>query len=323
VVGRVGFSFRVLTRATSRVGLAPTLDRISERAYLVCGAGRVVLGLGSRTSTFASDKRLPSRSAARPEDNRLESYMGQWISVEAMLAQHRKARMLKVHMGLSDQQVVGGLALFWSAVRMQAPDGDTTGWSNQEIGLSAGFEGEEAERFGAELKSCGWIDSNGHVHDWMEHSGRYCKDAERMRNYRKCKRDVRERSCRVTLNTREQEKEKEQDIEPTPLSGEPDVGLVGLSPNRDPERVKNLQDWQDGFRQFWEAYPSRPNSSKKQALKVWMGFCPKDYSTADDLFTSMMGALEDSSKEWKGRETDKIPHHVVWLRRELWRNDAQ
>jgi hypothetical protein len=113
------------------------------------------------------------------------------------------------------------------------------------------------------------------------------------------------------------------DTENQTLSGEPDVGLVGLSPNRDPDRVKNLQDWQDGFRQFWEAYPSRTNSSKKQALKVWMGFCPKDYSTADDLFTSMMGALEDSSKEWRGREPDKIPHHVVWLRRELWRNDAQ
>jgi hypothetical protein len=87
--------------------------------------------------------------------------------------------------------------------------------------------------------------------------------------------------------------------------------------------LANRKDWEDGFRQFWTAYPKRPNSSRLEALKVWMGFFPKDYSIADDLFTSMMGALEDSGKEWRGREPDKIPHHVVWLRRELWRNDAQ
>ena len=107
---------------------------------------------------------------------------------------------------------------------------------------------------------------------------------------------------------------------PTPLSGEPDVVLAPL--RSDPKKTTDREDWADGFRQFWEAYPQRPNSSKKQALKVWMGFCPKDYSTADDLFTSMMGALESSVREWRGREPDKIPHHVVWLRRELWRNDA-
>jgi hypothetical protein len=248
--------------------------------------------------------------------------VGQWVSVEAMLAQHRKARMLKVHMGLSDQQVVGGLTLFWSAVRMQAADGDVSGWSEQEIGLSAGFEGERAEEFAKSLKAFGWIDHDGMVHDWPEHSGKFCKDAERMRQYRIGKKNVRERSRTCTEVPVAGEGEGEG-IESTTLSGEPDVGLVEMSPKRDPDRVKNLQDWQDGFRQFWEAYPVRPNSSKKQALKVWMGFCPKDYSTADDVFTAIMGALEDSGKEWRGREPDKIPHHVVWLRRELWRNDAQ
>jgi hypothetical protein len=254
--------------------------------------------------------------------------VGQWVSVEAMLAQHRKARMLKVNMGLSDQQVVGGLTLFWSAVRMQSADGDVSGWSNQELGLSSGFDGDIAEQFGTELKLCGWIDPNGHVHDWMEHSGRFAKDAERMRLYRINKKNEQERSrtlAHATARSREKEKEKEkeQEIESTPLSGEPDVGLVGLSPNRDPDRVKNLKDWKDGFRQFWEAYPVRPNSSKKQALKVWMGFCPKDYSKADDLFNAIMDALDVSRREWRGREPDKIPHHVVWLRRELWRNDER
>ena len=248
--------------------------------------------------------------------------MGQWVSVEAMLAQHRKARMLKVNLNLSDQQVVGGLVLFWSAVRMQAADGDVSGWSDLEIGLSAGFEGEQAEEFATSLKEFGWIDPDGKVHDWPEHSGRFCRDAERMRLYRLKKRTATATCANVNERSREKEKEKEKELESTPLSGEPDVdGVIPLPP--DSSHTKNLQDWQDGFRQFWEAYPKRPNSSKKQALKVWMGFCPKDYSTADDLFTSIMDALEVSQREWKGREPDKIPYHVVWLRRELWRNDAE
>jgi hypothetical protein len=53
-----------------------------------------------------------------------------------------------------------------------------------------------------------------------------------------------------------------------------------------------------------------------------MGFFPKDYSKADDLFNAIMDALDVSRREWRGREPDKIPHHVVWLRRELWRNDG-
>jgi uncharacterized protein YdaU (DUF1376 family) len=106
----------------------------------------------------------------------------------------------------------------------------------------------------------------------------------------------------------------------TPLSGEPDVVLAPL--RSDPKKTSDKEDWADGFRQFWEAYPQRPNSSKKQALRVWMTFQPKDYSTADDQFSEMMESLAESKKEWVGRDPDKIPHHVVWLRRELWRNDA-
>jgi hypothetical protein len=178
------------------------------------------------------------------------------------------------------------------------------------------------------------------VHDWWEMNGyslrernrkRDAEDHESPHNHRdnsaeppRHPRAVSKPPARALRNGDGDGTETEEESKPTPLSGEPDVeGLIPLSPASDPERAKNRQDWQDGFRQFWEAYPSRPNSSKKQALKVWMGFCPKDYSTADDVFTAIMGALEDSSKEWKGREPDKIPHHVVWLRRELWRNDAQ
>jgi hypothetical protein len=107
----------------------------------------------------------------------------------------------------------------------------------------------------------------------------------------------------------------------TPLSAEADVVVAPL--RSDPKKTADREDWADGFRQFWEAYPVRPNSSKKQALKVWMGFMPKDYSTADDSFSSIMDALVESKREWENRDTDKIPHHVVWLRRELWRNDAK
>lgn len=115
--------------------------------------------------------------------------------------------------------------------------------------------------------------------------------------------------------------EADTDTVNQPLSAEADVVVAPL--RSDPKRTADREDWADGFRQFWDAYPMRPNSSKKQALKVWMGFMPKDYSTADDSFSSIMDALVASKREWENRDADKIPHHVVWLRRELWRNDAK
>ena len=87
----------------------------------------------------------------------------------------------------------------------------------------------------------------------------------------------------------------------------------------------NLQDWTEGFSEFWKAYPRRVNSSRKEALKVWMRLMPKDYGGADDLFSDILEALERSKAEWRRDGTDErhIPHHSVWLNRELWRNDAQ
>jgi hypothetical protein len=184
-----------------------------------------------------------------------------------------------------------------------------------------GSDGRRLEPLDA--RGWGWsIVNYQHYRGLRDDETRRQQTREAVRRFRDKKADVSHGKPQKAQGEEEAEGEVDKS-NPCPISSDVEGLIPELEPLKDPERLKNLKDWQDGFRQFWEAYPVRPNSSKKQALKVWMGFCPKDYSTADDLFTSMMGALEDSSKEWRGREPDKIPHHVVWLRRELWRNDAQ
>jgi uncharacterized protein YdaU (DUF1376 family) len=102
---------------------------------------------------------------------------------------------------------------------------------------------------------------------------------------------------------------------------------------RDTQKAADSKDWLEGFNEFWTAYPHRDNSSRKEALKVWSRLQPADYrrevepgtTVADDLFGSILEALEESKRAWKRDRTEEqhIPHHSVWLNKELWRNHAQ
>jgi uncharacterized protein YdaU (DUF1376 family) len=127
-----------------------------------------------------------------------------------------------------------------------------------------------------------------------------------------------------------------KNLESTPLSdaGAPDVlVLTPPSPKRDTNKQADTKDWLDGFDEFWKAYPHRANSSRKDALKVWARLQPKDYrrevapnlTVADRLFQSILEALEESCRAWKRDRTEEqhIPHHSVWLNKELWRNHAE
>jgi uncharacterized protein YdaU (DUF1376 family) len=99
------------------------------------------------------------------------------------------------------------------------------------------------------------------------------------------------------------------------------------------QKSADTKDWLSGFDSFWTAYPHRANSSRKEALKVWARLQPKDYrrevepdlTVADRLFQSILAALEESIYAWKRDRTDEqhIPHHSVWLNKELWRNHAE
>ena len=83
------------------------------------------------------------------------------------------------------------------------------------------------------------------------------------------------------------------------------------------------QDWTNGFNEFWNAYPRKVG--KKPSLKVWLRFQPKDYSTADDLFSDILEAVAASQAEWHkaGTEDRFIPHPATWLNQERWRDHAE
>jgi hypothetical protein len=263
--------------------------------------------------------------------------MPAFVRVEVSIRRHRKVVRLGRLMGLTDERtIVGGLVLLWMAVRESAPDGDITSWSAQDVAAAAGFDDQDADRFWHSLIQVGFIEAGGGrviLHDWREHNGQFLKDAERMRSVRERARthtNVHECSplARADGEERRGEETRTENLVPTPLSdatAPDDLVLTPPSPKRDTRKAADRKDWLEGFDEFWTAYPNRANSSKKDALKFWMTLIPKDYSTADDLFSDILETLEESKTAWRteGADEKHIPHHVVWLRRELWRNRAE
>jgi len=267
--------------------------------------------------------------------------MPAFVRVEVSIRRHRKVLRLSKLLGIVDERVVvGGLVLLWMAARESAPDGDISGWKASDVAAAAGFDEPDADRLWLALIEAGFLEVPGEgkvlLHDWREHNGQFLKDAERKRLERASKdrtgtypprprtsKDVHGSPCLARADGEERRRE-----EPTDLSdaGASDVSvLTPPTPKRDTGREVDRLDWESGFEEFWAAYPRRANSSRKDALKVWMRLMPKDYSEADDLFNAILEALESSKRAWRSEGTDEAhhPHHATWLNRELWRNNAE
>jgi hypothetical protein len=207
--------------------------------------------------------------------------------------------------GLREDEVFAALA------ELMAPD---------PASRTDGSDGRRLEPLDA--RGWGWsIVNYQHYRGLRDDETRRQQTREAVRRFRDKKADVSHSKPQKAQGEAEGEGEVDKS---TTLSAEADVVVVEMSTKRDPQKAIDRKDWESGFDEFWKAYPKRVNSSKINALKVWMGLMPKDYSTADDLFTDILGALEESKKAWRLLPDEhSINHHEFWLKKQLWRNDAQ
>ena len=96
---------------------------------------------------------------------------------------HRKRKKL--------ERILPGSTIYlidlWISAAISRPEGDLTGWDEEDIAIECGWEGDPKELVSA-LVTAGWIDNkNGvfYLHDWEEHQGWACKARKRSEDGKK------------------------------------------------------------------------------------------------------------------------------------------
>lgn len=94
-----------------------------------------------------------------------------WMEIHQELVRHHKVKRLARALGVSRPEAVGHLVFLWAWAYDHLPDGKTSDFEDEEIAEEAGWDGDPAV-FRSALTACGWVDPDGHLHDWEEYSGR-------------------------------------------------------------------------------------------------------------------------------------------------------
>ena len=125
-----------------------------------------------------------------------------WIQVYSNLTSHRKTGRLADELGLTNNFVspdvvaVGILISLWTWAIQNASNGDLSDCSARIIAEACRWR-KKPEQLIAALKSSGWMDEDGRLHDWEEYTclllaqedNRKERDKERARRYRENKKN--------------------------------------------------------------------------------------------------------------------------------------
>jgi hypothetical protein len=110
-----------------------------------------------------------------------------WIESHTSLARHPKTLRLARILGIAVPAALGHMHLLWWWAIEYAPDGDVGRFDAAEVALACMWEGDETALLPA-LQRAGFVDANGHIHDWHDYAGKLVdrrrRNAERMREDR-------------------------------------------------------------------------------------------------------------------------------------------
>ena len=119
-----------------------------------------------------------------------------WIESHQQLGRHPKTLRAAKRLGVSRVLVVGHLQYLWWWCLDYAPDGDLSGFDDDEIAQAAEWDGD-ADAFVGALVDAGFLDQDGDrlaIHDNGDYNGKLRdqreKNRERQQRYRDTKRDV-------------------------------------------------------------------------------------------------------------------------------------
>ena len=217
-----------------------------------------------------------------------------WIRLYTSFPRHRKTMALRRILGTSDP-ILG----LWCWASENAPDGDLSGFTPEELETVSGWIGERGKAFKA-ICDVGFVDvvSDGvsanryTLHEWEEHAGAgissYLTRRERQRDI------MRDRRSGSGEDQKEKKKKKKKSVST----------LLALTPTR---KKKPAEMGSPAFEEFYRTYPKRV--SKGQAIKAWPG---------DELLPVILAALTWQAPTWDSNYT-KNP--ATWLNARCWEDE--
>lgn len=147
-----------------------------------------------------------------------------WLEAHQSLATNRKTLRLKRLLHISKATAIGHLMLLWWWALDNAPDGDLSEFGEEELAEIAEWPGKGAVKFAEALKTAGFIDPDGKLHDWDEYTGRLISKREQQREAARIRKQrsreqPRESSENVTRDTGVTDAEIEEASQPchTPI----------------------------------------------------------------------------------------------------------
>lgn len=96
---------------------------------------------------------------------------GLFIKMDVALRGHRKVKRLATALAIPDQQVLGGLYLFWCDTLVYNDSGDITNWDETMFEDFFGVTNKEIINILIEIRFIDRVDDKLLVHDWLDIAG--------------------------------------------------------------------------------------------------------------------------------------------------------
>ena len=110
-----------------------------------------------------------------------------WIASHQSLGKHPKLLRLAARLRITAPQAIGHLHYLWWWTLEYAPDGNLSKFHPDEIAIASEWTQDPAAWTEA-LRDCGWIDPDGHLHDWDEHGGKLASERAKERDRKRAER---------------------------------------------------------------------------------------------------------------------------------------
>ncbi len=124
-----------------------------------------------------------------------------WIELHQSLPQHRKLLALRDALGLRTPAALGHMCLLWLWALDNAPDGDLSALPARQLAEICQFNVRRAGDLAAALRTSGFVDADGRLHDWGDYTGRLIDQRAASRERQ------RRRRARLRLAAMEESKE--------------------------------------------------------------------------------------------------------------------
>jgi hypothetical protein len=207
-----------------------------------------------------------------------------YIRVETSFYTHRKTAKLRSLIGDDAFWIVPKL---WAYAAENQPDGDLSRYESPQLAMLLGCP-KHATSILEALIECGFVDSDGIIHDWGEYNGYHLRFSER---------------AKAAAQARWAKKKEPKKRQGTVDSGQ---GTVETS---------NASSMLVAFETFWRAYPR----------KVGRGLAEEAFAKVGGvgLLDRIIPAIEAQRKapDWTKDGGQFIPHPTTWLNQKRWEDD--